>query len=146
MCKYSRNPGVPGQHPLRTEEACAGCGAPMVVKHSRYGPFLGCTRYPECKQTKPFELDAACPRAGCDGKLSERRSKRGKTFFGCTRFPACDFATWDRPEAATCPSCDWPWMGRKTGRDRDHELTCPRCRATVDADLLQPAADEHRRD
>ncbi len=140
-CKYSRNPGDGQNHPIATEEICASCGAPMAVKHSRYGPFLGCSRYPECKQTKPFDLGAACPRKDCDGKLGERRSKRGKTFFGCTRFPACDFASWDRPEAVACPSCNWPWMGRKTGRDRDHELSCPKCGMTQDAELLQAHGD-----
>ncbi|MDP2360277.1 MAG: type I DNA topoisomerase [bacterium] len=139
-CKYSRNPGESGQAAQVTDEVCASCGAPMAVKHSRYGPFLGCSRYPECKQTMPFDLGAACPRQGCDGKLTERRSKKGRTFYGCTRFPACDFASWDRPELVACPSCDWPWMGRKTGRDRDHELTCPRCGMKQDADLLQQHA------
>jgi DNA topoisomerase-1 len=136
-CRYTRNPGSETPHPTETDEICETCGAPMSVKHSRYGPFLGCSRYPECKQTKPFDLGAICPRKDCDGKLSERRSKRGKTFFGCTRYPACDYASWDRPEKVVCPSCEFPWMGRKTGRDRDNELLCPRCGVTQDADLLK---------
>ena len=140
-CKYSRNPGGDEKHPQTTEETCEACGAPMTVKHSRYGPFLGCSRYPECKQTKPFDLGAACPKPGCEGKLGERRSKRGKTFFGCTRYPACDYASWDRPEPYACPACDWPWLGRKTGRDRDHELTCPRCGSTHDEGLLKEMAE-----
>ncbi|MFA7331173.1 MAG: type I DNA topoisomerase [Candidatus Delongbacteria bacterium] len=136
-CRYTRNPGSDTPHPTETDEVCATCGAPMSVKHSRYGPFLGCSRYPECKQTKPFDLGAACPRKDCDGKLSERRSKRGKTFFGCTRYPACDYATWDRPEKVACPSCGFSWMGRKTGRDRDTDLHCPRCGFSQDGELLK---------
>jgi len=136
-CRYTRNPGDGTPHPKETDEVCASCGAPMQVKHSRYGPFLGCSRYPECKQTKPFDLGAVCPRKGCEGKLAERRSKRGKTFYGCTNYPACDYASWDRPEPVPCPSCGFSWMGRKTGRDRDNELTCPRCGFRQDADLLK---------
>jgi len=77
----------------------------MVVKHSRYGPFLACSRYPECRGRRPYLVStgAACPK--CGGDLVERRSRRGRPFYGCSRYPPCDFVVWRRPLASPCPQC-----------------------------------------
>ncbi len=75
-----------------TEEKCEKCGRPMVLRNGRYGKFLACSGYPECKNTRPLPTGVACPRPGCDGML-ERRRGRGKRsyFYGCSRYPECDY-------------------------------------------------------
>ena len=78
----------------------------MVVKSGRFGKFLACPGYPECKNTKPLiqETGAKCPK--CGGDVIQRKSKRGYVFYGCSNYPECDFSTWDAPVAGeTCPEC-----------------------------------------
>lgn len=118
------------KEPEQTGEVCEKCGAPMVVRSGRYGEFLSCSRYPDCKFTKPLTLGIKCPREGCDGELVQKRSRRGKVFFGCSNYSktGCDFVTWDRPVAHPCPQCAFPVMVSKSGRKGDY-LLCPRCKA-----------------
>jgi len=88
-----------------TDEICVNCGKPMVIKTGRFGKFISCTGYPECKTTKPIlkETGAICPKDG--GKIVERKSRRGRTFYGCANYPACDFVSWDRVVPEPCPVC-----------------------------------------
>jgi DNA topoisomerase-1 len=88
-----------------SEEKCEHCGRNMVVKHGRYGKFLACPGFPECRNTKPLLIDmgVACPR--CEGSIVERRTKRGKVFYGCKNYPECEFVTWDMPLKETCKTC-----------------------------------------
>jgi DNA topoisomerase-1 len=88
-----------------TDEICVNCGKPMVIKTGRFGKFISCTGYPECKTTKPILKDtgAICPKDG--GKIVERKSRRGRTFYGCANYPACDFISWDRVVPEPCPVC-----------------------------------------
>ncbi|HEV3157828.1 MAG TPA: type I DNA topoisomerase [Candidatus Baltobacteraceae bacterium] len=88
-----------------TDEICSNCGRPMVIKMGRFGKFISCTGYPECKTTKPIvkETGAICPRDG--GKVLERKSRRGRTFYGCANYPKCDFVSWDRIIPEPCPIC-----------------------------------------
>ena len=88
-----------------TDEICVNCGRPMVIKTGRFGRFISCTGYPECKTTKPILKDtgAICPKDG--GKIVERKSRRGRTFYGCANYPACDFISWDRVVPEPCPVC-----------------------------------------
>lgn len=88
-----------------TDIPCEKCGRMMVVKTGRFGKFLACPGYPECKTTKPFvvETDANCP--VCGGKVISKKSKRGYTFFGCDNWPECNFMTWDKPTNDKCPKC-----------------------------------------
>lgn len=118
-----------------TEERCGKCGSPMARKNGPYGPFLACTNYPECKEIRQITTGIACPREGCKGELSERRSKRGKTFWGCTRYPDCDFATWDRPLPFACPTCGARPLFEKTGR-RGHHIHCEACKGKFSEDQL----------
>ncbi|TAM73547.1 type I DNA topoisomerase [bacterium] len=89
-----------------TDEICPTCGRPMVIKTGRFGRFISCSGYPECKTTRPLlkETGADCPKDG--GKIVERRSKRGRTFFGCANYPQCDFVSWDRVIPGRCPACN----------------------------------------
>jgi DNA topoisomerase-1 len=101
-----------------TDEKCPTCESPMLVKRGRFGEFLACSRYPECKTTKPISLGVACGQEGCDGFLTERRSRRGKPFFGCSNYArtGCRFVVWDRPIPEPCPSCAAPFIVRKESR------------------------------
>jgi len=88
-----------------TDEICPACGRPMVIKNGRFGKFISCTGYPECKTTKPFvkETGASCPK--CGGPIVERRSKKGRVFYGCGTYPNCDFISWDAVVPERCPAC-----------------------------------------
>ena len=88
-----------------TDEVCDLCGKPMVIKHGRFGRFLACSGYPECRRTRSImvKTGVACPR--CGGDLVEKRSKQGRRFYGCSRYPVCDFALPQRPVAQICSAC-----------------------------------------
>ena len=85
-------------------EACPECGRPLVRKHGRFGEFIACSGFPECKYTRPLGIGVPCPRCKV-GEVVERRSRRGRTFFGCSTYPACTFTSWDRPTDRVCPRC-----------------------------------------
>ena len=89
-----------------TDEVCENCGKPMVIKTGRFGKFMACTGYPECKTTKNIAnlTGIKCPKC-LEGDLAQRRSKRGKVFYGCNRYPKCDFALWDKPTGDKCEKC-----------------------------------------
>ncbi len=88
-----------------SEIVCEKCGANMVYKTGRYGEFLACPNYPECKNTKPIvvEIDVPCPK--CGGKVVMKRSKKGASFYGCENYPQCDFVSWDKPLNEKCEEC-----------------------------------------
>ncbi|MEW6723718.1 MAG: type I DNA topoisomerase [Bacillota bacterium] len=88
-----------------SEVVCEKCGRQMVVKHGRYGRFLACPGFPECRNTKPLleTTGARCP--VCGGEIVARVSKRHRRFYGCANYPECDFVTWYKPTADTCPRC-----------------------------------------
>jgi DNA topoisomerase-1 len=109
-----------------TDEACPECGSPMTVKRGRYGRFLACTRYPECKGTKPITTGIACPQPGCGGMLAEKRSKRGKIFYSCTNYPTCKFALWDKPVNRPCPLCHAPFVTERYTKREGASLRCVR--------------------
>jgi DNA topoisomerase-1 len=87
-----------------TDLVCEKCGRPMVKKLGKYGYFLACSGFPECRNTMPLPY-GKCPREGCDGYVVERKTKRRRNFFGCSRYPDCDFMTWDKPVPEPCPKC-----------------------------------------
>ena len=90
-----------------TNFTCEKCGRKMMKKLGRFGFFLACEGFPECRNTKSIPL-AKCPRPGCGGEIVSRRAKgRGKEFFGCTNFPTCTFISHFKPINATCPKCGW---------------------------------------
>lgn len=89
-----------------TDEVCEHCGRPMVIKLGRYGRFLACTGFPECRNAKPLltKIGLSCPTCG-EGEVVERRSKKGRVFYGCSRYPECDFVSWAKPTEKKCPEC-----------------------------------------
>ncbi|HEV2037785.1 MAG TPA: DNA topoisomerase, partial [Candidatus Eremiobacteraceae bacterium] len=107
-----------------TDEVCPACARPMKIKTGRFGKFLACSGYPECKTTKPIVKDSGviCPRDG--GRILERRSKRGRIFYGCETYPACDFVAWDTPIVGShCAVCG-AFLVRKQGR-AEGRIVCP---------------------
>ncbi len=98
-----------------TEEKCDLCGRNMVIKSGRFGRFLACPGYPECKFTKPLvvEMPGRCPK--CGGRILKKTSRNGYTYYGCDKFPTCDFMTWDVPVKDDCPVCGQT-MFKKAGR------------------------------
>ena len=114
-----------------TDKNCEKCGMPMVVKRGRYGDFLACSGYPECKNTQSLNsngsgksIGLSCPQKDCTGEIVERSSKRGKLFYGCNRFPECTFATWDKPIDRQCPVCGAKFLVEKTTKKEGTLLTC----------------------
>ncbi|MFT4037484.1 MAG: type I DNA topoisomerase [Thermomicrobiales bacterium] len=113
-------------------EDCEHCGRPMVIKLGKYGKFLACSGFPECRNARPLltRIGVTCPTCH-EGEIVERRSKKGRTFFGCDRYPACDFVSWNKPVARPCPACGNAFM---TEAGRKGQLKCPACGATADAE------------
>jgi DNA topoisomerase-1 len=113
-------------------EVCEKCGRPMVVKQGRYGEFLACSGYPECKHTRSLSsggppassTGVPCPQEGCDGEIMERRSRRGKIFYGCSRYPDCTFALWDKPVARQCPECGASYLVEKETKKDGLVIKC----------------------
>ncbi|QWK10952.1 MAG: type I DNA topoisomerase [Thermoflexus hugenholtzii] len=115
------------------DEQCPECGAPLQIRYGRFGKFVGCTRFPECRYTRPFfnKLGVPCPQ--CGGELLEKKSKRGRTFYGCSNWPTCNFTTWKRPLTVRCPHCG----GLLVQEDREN-ARCLKCEAVVPLAELEP--------
>ncbi|MBM4466030.1 MAG: type I DNA topoisomerase [Chloroflexi bacterium] len=115
-----------------TGEMCEKCGHPMIVKFGRYGKFIACSNFPECRNTKSYQIKTgvACPECGSD--LVEKRTRRGRTFYGCSRYPECEFATWNQPLPQLCPNCG----GLLTVAGKD-KARCIKCEEVVDLAPLE---------
>ena len=111
--------------PEETGEKCPNCGSNLVIKRSKYGKFVACSNYPECKYIKNDKPERQvveimdCPK--CNGKIVEKKTKRGKIFYGCNNYPKCDYASWDKPSIELCPNCHTNLVEKKDG------LVCPTC-------------------
>jgi DNA topoisomerase-1 len=93
-----------------TNEKCDKCQEAMVLRHGRFGPFLGCSAYPKCKNIKGIDIKVGlkCPKCAQGDVVQRRSRKRGKPFYGCSRYPECDFAMWEKPTGEFCPQCKQP--------------------------------------
>ncbi len=103
------------------EEKCEKCGSDMYIRDGRFGRFIACSNYPECKNTRQLvkETGVICPAEGCNGKILEKKSKRGRLFYGCSNYPQCELTTWALPTGELCPECKAPlvWHStRKSGK------------------------------
>ncbi|WNS44779.1 type I DNA topoisomerase [Paenibacillus sp. MMS20-IR301] len=109
-----------------SDELCEKCGKPMVYKLGRFGKFLACSGFPDCRNTKPIikDIGVTCPQCH-EGKVVERRSKKGRVFYGCDHYPECDFVSWDRPSVKPCPACG-SWMVEKRNK-QGVKLQCTSC-------------------
>lgn len=109
-----------------TDVVCEKCGRNMVIKSGRFGKFLACPGYPECKNTKPLpedEVKQPCPK--CGAKLLKKKSKKGKTFYGCSNYPECDFAAPGIPTGEVCPECGGYIISGIRGRKYCMNSECP---------------------
>ena len=98
---------LPKKEAEKTGEMCPECGSPLVIRKSKYGEFTACSNYPKCKYIKNEERKVieVCDCPNCDGKIIEKKSKRGKVFYGCNNYPKCNTAFWDKPTGELCPEC-----------------------------------------
>ena len=106
-----------------TDEKCPKCESPMVVKMGRFGKFLACSKYPECKTAKPISLKIPCP-LGCGGEVVSRGSRRG-VFYGCNKYPECKFVSWNKPVNRACPQCANPFLVDKYTKTLGPHISCP---------------------
>lgn len=104
-----------------TGEVCEKCGKPMAIKHGRYGDFIACTGYPECRNTRPIveKVGVKCP--DCGGDILLKRSRRGRFFYGCSGYPDCTRVFWNKPVDKTCPECGSLLVEKKT---KDYDYAC----------------------
>ena len=109
------------------EGNCDKCESPLIMKRGRFGKFIACSNYPECKFTKAIGLGISCPEEACEGEIAARRSKKGRTFYGCTKYPDCKFTSWDKPVAEACPECKNPFLIEKWKKNEDPSTLCPSC-------------------
>lgn len=109
-----------------SDEICEKCGRHFVYKMGRFGKFLACSGFPDCRNTRPIVKDTgvACPKCK-EGKLVERRSKKGRVFYGCDRYPDCDYVMWDRPSVKPCPACGSLMVEKRSKQGT--KLQCTQC-------------------
>ena len=120
-----------------TEEICPKCGRPMLLKMGRFGKFLACSGYPECKTTMSYmiKIGVRCPQ--CGSELIERISKKKKVFYGCSNFPQCKFAINRRPLPQPCPLC-----GKLLVSDRKNWAKCSSCQYKIKLAELESEKQE----
>ncbi len=109
IAKAEKAPRVPPPPPELIGEDCPECGKPLVRKRGRFGEFIACSGYPECKYTRAIlkKIGVPCPVCGQEhgGEVVQRKSKKGRVFFGCSRYPDCDYVSWNKPSPSRCPEC-----------------------------------------
>lgn len=107
-------------------EDCEKCGSPMVIKLGRYGKFMACSNFPDCRNTKPIlkKIGVTCPKCK-EGEVVERKSKTKRIFYSCDRYPDCDFISWDKPIARPCPKCNGMLVEKKLKKGK--QIQCADC-------------------
>lgn len=122
-----------------SDVVCDKCGAMMVYKLGRFGRFLACPNFPECRNTKAIQVEIAAPCPVCGGKLLEKTSRKGRKFYGCERYPECDFVSWEMPVEQRCPKCGG-YMVFKRGKKGENYHVCANenCRERV----VAPASEQ----
>lgn len=109
------------------DELCQKCGSKMVLRKGKKGEFLGCSAFPKCRYTKPYNVLIPCPSEGCSGLLKRKRAaKLKKYFYGCSNYPKCNFALWDMPVAKSCPQCGFAIMAQKFIKGAQSQHYCPK--------------------
>jgi DNA topoisomerase-1 len=112
---------------------CPKCGRDLVVRYGRFGKFISCSGFPECRHTEPWleKIGVTCPQDG--GDLVERKTRKGRTFFGCNNYPECDFTSWKRPIEQACPNCQGLLV-----ISNKREVQCIKCEKTFLQDHVIP--------
>ena len=117
--------------PELIDRKCPECDNQLLIRYGRYGKFIGCSNFPECRHTEPWleKIGVLCPLDG--GELAERRTRKGRTFYGCSNYPECEFTSWKRPEPTPCPNCG----GLLVHQNRRH-LQCIKCENVYEHDEI----------
>ena len=119
---------LPKKEAEKTGEMCPECGHPLVIRKGKYGSFIACSNFPECKyikqEKKEEQIICDCP--NCDGKIIEKKTRKGKTFYGCNNYPKCKTAYWDKPTGEKCPNCNEMLVEKK------NIIKCSKCDYTKD--------------
>jgi DNA topoisomerase-1 len=123
--------------PELTGEDCPKCGKPLLRRTGRFGPFVGCSGFPDCRYIQPKTTGVKCPQCG-KGELVEKRTRKGRTFFGCDQYPDCDFATWKPPLPIKCPECGHPFLELRRRKDQPDKMGCP----NKECDFVTEAAEK----
>ena len=113
-----------------TDEICELCGSKMVIKYGRFGKFMACKNYPECKNTKPLvnKVGVKCPKCK-EGEIILRKSKKGKAFYGCSNYPECDFISWYKPTGEVCKECGSYMIEKRTKNETKEVCSNKECKA-----------------
>jgi DNA topoisomerase-1 len=114
---------VSAKEQVKIEEKCEKCGAQMILKRGRFGQFLACSKYPDCKSTKAIGIGVKCPDCGAD--VVSRRGRQGRSFYGCSKYPACKFVSWDKPMNEECPNCHGKFLVEKYSKAEGPSIACP---------------------
>ena len=118
--------------PELLDRECPECGNQLMIRHGRYGKFIGCSNFPDCRHTEPWleKIGVTCPEDG--GDLVERRTRRGRVFYGCANYPECEFTSWKRPLPPPCPNCGGTLVAEAKG-----QASCLACEETFDQESLE---------
>ncbi|QQQ85894.1 type I DNA topoisomerase [Peptacetobacter hiranonis] len=113
---------------VETDEICELCGSNMVIKYGRFGKFMACKNYPECKNTKPIvnKIGVKCPKCG-EGEIIVRKTKKGRAFYGCSKYPDCDFIEWNQPVEEVCPECGSYMTEKVSKKGKKHICSNKEC-------------------
>lgn len=113
---------------VETDEICELCGSNMVIKYGRFGKFMACKNYPECKNTKPIvnKIGVKCPKCG-EGEIIVRKTKKGRAFYGCSKYPDCDFIEWNKPVEEVCPECGSYMTEKVSKKGKKHICSNKEC-------------------
>ena len=112
--------------PEKIGRLCPQCGHDLVIRWGRYGKFISCSDFPNCRYTEALleKIGIACPQDG--GDIVQRKTRKGRTFFGCANYPACDFTSWNRPIKTPCPNC-----GGLLVIKNKNEAQCIKCQESI---------------
>ncbi len=123
--------------PEPTGEDCPKCGKPLWRRTGRFGPFIGCSGFPDCRYIQPKTTGVKCPDCS-KGELVEKRTRKGRTFYGCDQYPDCEFATWKPPLPIACPECKHPFLELIRRKGQPNKMGCP----NKECDFVTEAAEE----
>jgi len=117
------------------DRTCPESGHPLVIRYGRFGKFIGCSDFPNCRYTEPWleKIGVECPL--CDGQIVERRTRKGRIFYGCSNYPECEFTSWKKPISTPCPECEGLLV-----IDNKNHASCTKCKQNFNLEALSVPA------
>jgi DNA topoisomerase-1 len=124
--------------PEKLGEICPDCKeGELLIRSSRFGKFIGCSRYPACKYTRQLPTGIKCPKCTIGDIVQRKGGKAKRTFYGCSRYPDCDFISNEKPVNQNCPNCNNNWLATKWSRTSGNFLKCPNCKKEYTPELME---------